>query len=145
MKQYTAYAPQEFNQIQYTGALPEIEDNWELMNDKTSSFTASEFINAAPAGYTVAQVKSGPSGLQKHSQGQKKSKPLEVIHVQSDSQINKWGVIAPEDDPKNVAFSAYGAIADNKETLAQEPGAQSLINLNTNKWGEIDEEDTFEW
>ena len=66
-----------------------------------------------------------------------------MIHAQTDSQINKWGVIAPEDDPKNVAFSAYGAIADNKQVLAEEPGKDSLINLN--KWGVIDEEDTFEY
>ena len=70
-----------------------------------------------------------------------------MIHLQADAQINKWGVISPEDDPKNIAFSAYGSIADNKDALAQEtaPGTQSLIHLNTNKWGEIDEEDTFEW
>ena len=111
----------------------------------------AEYENEAPAGYTVAaQQGSGPSALRVHSQTKKKSKPLEVIHAQTDAQLNKWGVVNPEDDPKNVAFGAYGVIADNKEALAQEiadtsPNTQSLINLNSSRWGEIDEEDTAEW
>ena len=105
------------------------------MEDKRTNFTMdtmAEYKNGSPAGYEVAQ---------------KASVPLDFTHVQADAQINKWGVISPEDDPRNVAEKAYGAIADNKQTFSQEtsPGTESLINLNTNKWGEIDEKDTLEW
>jgi hypothetical protein len=102
------------------------EDTWEYIGGKRDEHSdEKDYIGDAPPGYAAV--------------------PYDV-NLQTDAQISKWGVISPEDDPSNVVGKAYGSIAQQAADFAQDsPAGYDLIQLNTNKWGEIDEEDTWEW
>lgn len=102
------------------------EDTWEYIGGKRDEHSdEKDYVADAPTGYAAV--------------------PYDTF-LQTDAQVNKWGVISPEDDPSNVVGKAYASIAQNSADFSKDtPAGYELIQLNTNKWGEIDEEDTWEW
>ena len=103
------------------------EDTWEYIGSKRDEHSdEKDYIGDTPEGYAAV--------------------PYDVTALQTDAQLNKWGVISPEDDPSNVVGKAYASIAQNSADFSKDsPAGYDLIQLNTNKWGEIDEEDTWDW
>lgn len=102
------------------------EDTWDYIGTKRDEHSdEKDYVGDAPEGYSAV--------------------PYDV-NLQIGSQLNKWGVISPEDAPQNVVSKAYESIAQNSADFSKDsPAGYDLVQLNTNKWGVIDEEDTWEW
>lgn len=125
-------APYEVANVQYPmnrefpwGGIQE-EDTWEYIGSKRDENSEEkDYMEDTPAGYAAV--------------------PYDAF-VQTGAQLNKWGVISPEDDPSSVVGKAYASIAQNSADFSKDsPAGYDLIQLNTNKWGVIDEEDTYDW